>query len=255
MRYTSSWQSGSDDRGDQQEDHMPTRINGFWGMLIGLAGVCLLFLIERMIGAQSVALLYTLLFFVNGVGGYIFGALYKHLRELSIMDSLTHVYNRNYFFPEFERQLAMARRHGYPVTLVIFDLDRFKQHNDAYGHLEGDALLKEVAGVLKRNVRETDTLARFGGDEFVLLLPHTGDGEATHTVQRLKERLVEELPESPISLSAGIASFPQDGTTSRDLLHRADIALYRAKERRDAVYVYRDVTAQLSGRPSYGDAH
>ena len=230
---------------------MPTRINGFWGMLIGLAGVGLLFLIERVLGVQNVTLLYTLLFIVNGVGGYIFGTLYRHLRELSVMDSLTHVYNRNYFFPEFERQLALARRHGYNVSLVIFDLDRFKQHNDAFGHLEGDSLLKEIAGILKQNVRQTDTLARFGGDEFVLLLPHTDDSEASCLVERLKERLVQEVSEGPVSLSAGIASFPQDGTTSRDLLQRADIALYRAKEKRDAVVIYRDVVAQLPGRPSF----
>lgn len=234
---------------------MRKRINGFWGMLIGLAGVCALFVVQRLLDIESVALLYALLFIVNGVGGYVFGSLYKRMRELSVRDSLTRVYNRNFFFPEFERQLALAKRHRYPVTLVIFDLDRFKQHNDSFGHLEGDTLLKEIAGLLKRNIRESDTLARFGGDEFVMLLPHTGDREAAILVERLKERVASQLPDSSVSLSAGIASFPEDGTTTRELLHRADIALYHAKEQRDTVYAYRDIVAQPPTRlPFNSDA-
>lgn len=227
---------------------MRTRINGFWGMVIGLGGVLALFLVQHIIGVQSVALLYALLLIVNGVGGYVFGTLYKRVRELSMRDALTCVYNRNFFFPEFERQIAMAKRYGHPVSLVMLDLDRFKQHNDAFGHPEGDALLKDVAMILQQNVRETDTLARFGGDEFVLLLPHTNDREAVVLVQRLKQRMASQLPECPVSLSAGIASFPQDGTTTRELLHRADAALYRAKECRDTVFAYRDIIAQSPGR-------
>lgn len=231
---------------------MRTRINGFWGMLIGLGAVLVLFFVQRLLGVESVALLYVLLFIVNGLGGFVFGALYKRVRELSIRDSLTSVYNRNYFFPEFERQLALARRYGHPVSVVMLDLDRFKQHNDAFGHPQGDALLKEVAQVLQANVRETDTLARFGGDEFVLLLPHTNDREAAVLVQRLKERMTTQLPNCPVSLSAGIAMFPYDGTTTRELLHRADMALYRAKESRDTVFAYRDIVGQAHGRPHVG---
>jgi len=231
---------------------MPTRMNGFWGMLIGLAGVLALYVAATLLDINRVETLYILFVIVNGAGGFIFGTLYKRLRELSVLDSLTHLYNRNYFFPEFERQLALARRHNYPVSIVIFDLDRFKEHNDAFGHLRGDALLREVAGILKANVRQTDTLARFGGDEFVLLLPHTADSEAVRLVERLKRRLAEQLPERPVSLSAGIASFPRNGSTSRDLLHRADLALYRAKEKRDAICLYDELghqapTAALQG--------
>lgn len=224
---------------------MPTRMNGFWGMLIGLLGVLALYLGDRFLGLDSRQHLYALLVVVNGVGGFVFGALYRRVRELSVLDALTNVYNRNYFFPEFERHLALARRHNYPVSVVIFDLDRFKEHNDAFGHLQGDALLKEVAAVLKSNVRQSDTLARFGGDEFVLLLPYTSDSQAARLVGRLKQRLAEELPGKPVSLSAGIAAFPQDGSTCRDLLHRADVALYRAKEQRDTICLYREIKASL----------
>ncbi|HLS89699.1 MAG TPA: GGDEF domain-containing protein [Limnochordia bacterium] len=228
---------------------MPTRMNGFWGMLIGLAGVCVLFVVEKIFGIRSISHLYVLLILVNGIGGYIFGTLYKRIRELSVLDSLTHVYNRNFFFPQFEKQISLAKRHGYPVTLVIFDLDRFKEHNDAYGHLHGDSLLKEVASILKCNIRESDTLARFGGDEFVLLLPYTSDHEASKLVQRLKQRLAECLPENPVSLSAGIAMYPQDGATTRELLQRADIALYQAKQKRDTIRLYREVAPTLAERP------
>lgn len=228
---------------------MATRINGFLGMLIGLSGVLALYIAELVLGVDSAALLYILLIIVNGVGGFVFGVLYKRVRELSVLDSLTRVYNRNYFFPEFERQLSLARRHGFPVSIVIFDLDRFKQHNDAFGHLQGDALLKEVAGVLKANVRQSDTLARFGGDEFVLLLPYASAGEAVHLVERLKGSLVQAMPHNPVSLSAGIASFPQDGTSSRELLQHADLALYRAKEKRDTIFLYSDIMAK-EARPA-----
>lgn len=234
---------------------MPTRMNGFLGMIIGLGGVCLLFLVERIVGIQSITHLYALLILVNGIGGYIFGTLYKRIRELSVLDSLTHVYNRNFFFPEFEKQLSLAKRHGYPVTLVIFDLDRFKEHNDSYGHLHGDSLLKEVASVLKLNIREADTLARFGGDEFVLLLPHTSDSEASKLVLRLKERLARCLPDTPVSLSAGIAMYPQDGLTTRELLQRADVALYQAKKKRDAIRLYRDTAAHPAGEPPSQSTH
>jgi len=223
-------------------DRMPTRMNGFWGMLVGIASVLALLSCDHLFGIDSTEVFYVLLLAVNGLGGFIFGTLYHRARELSVLDSLTRVYNRNYFLPEFERQLSLAVRHGHPLSIVIVDLDRFKEHNDAFGHLQGDALLKEVASVLKACVRQSDTLARFGGDEFVLLLPHTDQVQAARLVQRLKERLAEAIPGKGVSLSAGIASFPEDGATPRDLLHRADLALYQAKEKRDTICRYCDVT-------------
>jgi two-component system, cell cycle response regulator len=162
--------------------------------------------------------------------------LHEEAQRLSITDGLTGVWNRRYFQMQFRSVLATATRFGRHFSLLMLDLDRFKNVNDTYGHQRGDAILIEFAKRLKEIVREVDTFARYGGEEFVCLLAETDFGGAVVTAEKILGE-IRSGPfggpgEEPISLtvSIGIASFPQHGDSHRTLVAAADQALYRAKQ-------------------------
>lgn len=145
------------------------------------------------------------------------------LRRLARTDPLTGIPNRRAFVDELERTLALSRRSGQPVSVALVDLDHFKECNDSRGHAAGDALLREHAATWQPYLRDTDIMARFGGDEFALLLPGCDDVEAQATVERLCR-----LKVGGRTCSVGLASW--DGHEDLDaLLSRADAALYEAK--------------------------
>jgi diguanylate cyclase (GGDEF)-like protein/PAS domain S-box-containing protein len=159
----------------------------------------------------------------------------EQLVRLANHDPLTDLYNRRRLEEEVERQLAEARRYGVHGAVLFLDLDQFKDINDSLGHLTGDALLGRVAGCLRERLRETDIIARTGGDEFAILLPHTDAEQA----QVLAGNLLEALQHTSITAegraisvtgSIGIVLFPEHGTTVGDLFARADLAMYQAKE-------------------------
>ena len=227
---------------------MRTRINGFWGMVIGLGGVLALFLVEHIIGVQSVAALVRPALDRQRSRRVRLRHPLQAWRELSMRDALTCVYNRNFFFPEFERQIAMAKRYGHPVSLVMLDLDRFKQHNDAFGHPEGDALLKDVAMILQQNVRETDNLAASAATSSSCFCPIQTTARPSSLSKGSNSGWPPNCPSVPSPSRRGSHRFRKTGTTTRELLHRADAALYRAKECRDAVFAYRDIIAESPGR-------
>lgn len=163
--------------------------------------------------------------------------LYTKTRELSVKDELTQVYNRRHFQQMLQMEWKRAVRFLRDLSLIMIDVDHFKAYNDTFGHLTGDTVLKQIGQILQRNLREVDTVARFGGEEFVLLLPDTdkhGAIAVAEKVRRLVEqhRFTTEDREStrPITISAGIASYPDDVGEMDDLIDHADIALYRAKE-------------------------
>jgi two-component system cell cycle response regulator len=162
--------------------------------------------------------------------------LHEEAQRLSITDGLTGVWNRRYFQMQFRSVLATATRFRRPFSLLMLDLDRFKDVNDNYGHQRGDAILIEFARRLKEIVREVDTFARYGGEEFVCLLAETDFGGAIVTAEKILSEIRSEpfggAEEDPISVtvSVGIASFPQHGDSLRTLVSAADRALYRAKE-------------------------
>lgn len=160
--------------------------------------------------------------------------LYQQVEGLAITDALTGLYVRRYFLERAQEELARAKRHGLPSTLLIADLDRFKGKNDTYGHLVGDIVLKEVARLLQQNLREVDLVARYGGEEFIFLLIETSVEQAMLIAQRLRQlvelhpiRAYDELLSQTISI--GIAGFPEDADILEDLIRQADTALYAAK--------------------------
>jgi diguanylate cyclase (GGDEF)-like protein len=155
-------------------------------------------------------------------------------RRLAITDPLTGLCNRRHFVGELEEHLRRARRYREALAVVFLDVDRFKALNDRYGHGAGDRALQAVAAAMREWVRESDEVARIGGDEFAALLLQSDPSTAAHVVDRLRmavERLeLKEAGETmPIAISAGIALYPADGADAEALLSRADAALYEAK--------------------------
>jgi two-component system cell cycle response regulator len=162
--------------------------------------------------------------------------LHEEAQRLSITDGLTGVWNRRYFQMQFRSVLATATRFRRHFSLLMLDLDRFKDVNDTYGHQRGDAILIDFATRLKEVVREVDTFARYGGEEFVLLLAETDFGGAVVTAEKILHEIRSEPFGGPgeasidLTVSIGIASFPQHGDSLPSLVAAADQALYRAKE-------------------------
>ena len=160
-------------------------------------------------------------------------ALIGELSGAARSDRLTGLANRLAFEEHLGRELARASRSGEPLTLLMGDLDNFKQVNDQWGHAAGDHLLADVAQVLRERLRETDTPARLGGDEFAILLPGTDTERANEIGRRLADE-VGAMPRPAASaggLSYGVATLPPEGSTIDDFLRVADMALYAAKRR------------------------
>lgn len=155
------------------------------------------------------------------------------LSQLALTDGLTGLANHRALWEALEREVARAQRTGDPIAVVLVEVDKFKQINDRLGHLAGDAILRSVAGVLRANSRAMDLASRFGGDEFVLLLPNATKTAAVQIAERVR-RHVEEIPlvESlplRLSVSVGLAGTPDDGETAKALIQAADQAMYEAK--------------------------
>jgi len=161
----------------------------------------------------------------------------RELERLSVTDDLTGLYNRRYLMETLANEMRRSRRLDHPCALLIADVDHFKEYNDAYGHLAGDEALARIAAVLRETTRDVDCAARYGGEEFVVLMPETNAVGAMETAQRIRTLLADdELVGAKLSVSIGVAQFPEDGDAPEALLARADAALYRAKrEGRDRV--------------------
>lgn len=154
------------------------------------------------------------------------------LWELAVTDSLTGLYIRRYFMAKFDEEFHRSKRYKKLFSIVMADLDKFKDINDVYGHTTGDLVLKTIGKFLQKNMRDVDIIARYGGDEFVMILPETDKDEAYSFAERLRERVsqikLENLPKLTISL--GIASYPVDEKNIEGLIKKADAAMYSAKQ-------------------------
>jgi diguanylate cyclase (GGDEF)-like protein/PAS domain S-box-containing protein len=154
----------------------------------------------------------------------------ERLRHIADHDALTGLFNRRRFEEELERHIARGRRYGMSGALLMLDLDDFKRINDGHGHRAGDRVLAAVAGVLRQRLRETDIVARFGGDEFAVLMPVGGAKEATDLADLLTAAVHRDVsgPAGPLSASVGIALF-EESSSADELLSRADDAMYADK--------------------------
>lgn len=152
------------------------------------------------------------------------------LQRMSILDPLTQLYNRTYFIRCLEKETLRINRYLGELSLMFIDLDDFKKFNDLYGHTVGDLVLKEFSNLIKSNLREADIAARFGGEEFVVMLPNTDREGAYRTAERLQQSIREtEVAGHKISASIGIACY-RPGLTAKTLIDRADKAMYHVKK-------------------------
>jgi len=161
--------------------------------------------------------------------------LREKLADQSLRDSLTGLYNRRYAEETLDREIARAKRESTPLSVVMIDLDHFKNFNDEFGHDAGDVALREAATLFAESVRTSDVVSRVGGEEFLLLLPGASQEDALRKIDKMRQRLKtlevfhrgHRLPK--LMFSAGVAGFPSDGNVADALLRAADRALYGAK--------------------------
>jgi diguanylate cyclase (GGDEF)-like protein len=170
--------------------------------------------------------------------------LREALHTQSVRDALTGLYNRRYLEEVMDREVRRAGRGQQSLSLLMLDLDHFKQFNDTYGHDAGDTVLREAATLLLKNVRAEDFVCRFGGEEFVVILPTADQAGARSRAERLRTKMKETTVMHQgkslgiVTFSLGVATFPENGTSPKELMAAADAALYEAKRGgRDQVVV------------------
>ena len=174
--------------------------------------------------------------------------LFEETKALSLHDPLTGLANRNLMNLELKKAFAWARRTGSSFSLILMDLDHFKNYNDSFGHSAGDQLLKDIASLILEEIREVDLAVRFGGEEFLVILPDTGKQEAAEVAERIRRKIAgtsffysDGEPPARITVSLGIATSSSDARDTDELIRRSDNALYRAKDRgRNRVEVWTD---------------
>lgn len=155
--------------------------------------------------------------------------LFDQVSQLAVSDPLTGLANHRRLIDEIETELQRSGRTGRHFAVLLLDLDGLKKINDKYGHLVGSQAIKRLGEVLRKTCRSVDTAARYGGDEFAVVLPEAGQTEAVQAAARICEMLEQDSQEPPISVSVGLSVYPTDGTTTEKLLNAADRTLYQMK--------------------------
>lgn len=161
---------------------------------------------------------------------------FEHTYKLATTDGLTELYNHRYFQEQMIMNIETSKRYNTPFSLILIDIDFFKKFNDKFGHQSGDAVLKQVAQTLKKNVRSTDIVCRYGGEEMSVILSNTNKEEAVKTAQKICDAVSSRIfdlannQKEHVTISLGVATFPQDGSTPQEIIECSDKGLYKAKE-------------------------
>lgn len=160
----------------------------------------------------------------------------KELEVLSITDSLTGLHNRKHLMETLTGEIVRSRRYERPFALLIMDIDHFKNFNDTYGHLAGDEVLRRMGDVFRASIRSCDFAARYGGEEFIVVMPEIGPDDGVQAAERIRQLVADEEIDANghsvnVTLSVGVASFPDHGDDVQAIISRADAALYQAKKR------------------------
>ena len=176
--------------------------------------------------------------------------------RLAVEDPLTHVANRSTVLVRLESEIQRCRRHGIPCSLLLLDIDDFSRINDTLGHDSGDAAIRDFAAALIRSLREVDICGRFGGDEFMVLLPDTAAGDAARVAERMLWRVRQAgVGRGGMTCSGGVASCPQHGWTTVNILSASDQALLEAKRLgKDRVVVFENARPPVQGEPKKSSA-
>jgi len=170
--------------------------------------------------------------------------LYQDIQELAIIDGLTKVFNRRYYLERFKEELERSNKFKYKFCCLMIDIDYFKDYNDRYGHIVGDAILRELSKTIQETIRQIDLMGRYGGEEFSVVLSETDKAAAQFAAERIRQAVEDKRirvydEELKITVSIGISAFPEDGEDIKTLIDKADSALYRAKEAgRNRICVY-----------------
>ncbi len=177
-------------------------------------------------------------------------ALYEEVTQLSYTDGLTGLHNYRYFEMRLKEEVVRYKRNEQNVSLIILDVDYFKNYNDTLGHQAGDEVLRDLGKILRQTVRENDIAARYGGEEFAVVLPGIGPKGVRILAERIRKNIEEYYfpneevqPSGKVTVSIGIATLPMDADSVTDLIHKADTALYKAKNQgRNRVVTYSEIT-------------
>ena len=169
-------------------------------------------------------------------GGNIEGQYHEEIYRLTTIDGLTQIFNKRYFVETIEREVSRCHRYGRALTLVMIDIDHFKQINDNFGHHAGDHVLKQLASAIKTKIRREDVFARYGGEEFAIILPEIDLPGAVATAEKVrkvveKQKFLFEDQQIPVTISLGVASISNDTAEVQSLLKHADERLYEAKQK------------------------
>ena len=161
---------------------------------------------------------------------------YSQMKYTADVDGLTRIFNKRHLLAQLSEHIYQAQKNLTNLSVFLFDLDNFKNYNDVNGHVAGDKLLKELASLVKENIREESIFGRFGGEEFLLILPGSPNPEAMAVAEKLRGLIAQQdfdfaakQPLGVASVSGGVATYPADAMDSTSLLRRADEALYAAK--------------------------
>ena len=161
--------------------------------------------------------------------------LYRKVQGLTITDSLTSVYCRRYFLERFSEELKRSKKNKLALTFLMLDIDNFKQFNDRYGHLVGDAILRQVSKIISQAVRQIDFIGRYGGEEISIVLAETSNEQANFAAERIRQSIAAEVIKVydealRVTVSIGVSTFPDNASNMQNLIELADQALYLAKE-------------------------